>query len=481
MRLAAVVLGVCFFLSVVEAGSATHPEAAESVRTISRVAGAATWVEMYRFAYGVLPVAKTTSELSDAVGLEPQFLVDGWGRPLSLELDAKGNHYTIRGSNGIVATDGVLQPGLEEWLRKLGVDAGALGAAVADSKAQRTSFSMRELSLLLEAYKTDHGRYPAARDNAHLIELLRPYRALESLDDAWGTELNVVISADGATNEIVSAGSDRTFDRKSWASGGTLTDTGADAVLRNGEFVRLWQERDLSGAVRDAVAVVKDLNEVRANGASERERYARTIRNSRVYRFRATRRPVQALEVYAAGTAKDPLTDEEIEDFLRETALPSDASAEDLQRFMAIAEGVIGERLQSMSKESADALLQKVFHATESHEPADATVWGWRTRLASLPAAGPESLSWFVNAAASAAERKDPIAQDVLAAAASMATRIMAINENDSLAAGARVDLLEAMLEQTTDGPRREELLRELEVVRKERARRVEGKRLEKK
>jgi hypothetical protein len=46
---------------------------------------------------------------------------------------------------------------------------------------------------------------------------------------------------------------------------------------------------------------------------------------------------------------------------------------------------------------------------------------------------------------------------------------------------GARVDLLEAMLEQTTDGKRKEDLQRELEVVRKEHARRVEGKRLEKK
>lgn len=481
MRFVAVAVAVTICLTVGPVDAAVHPQAAESVRTISRVAGAASWVEMHRFAYGTLPVAKTTAELSETVGLEPQFLVDGWGKPLELEIDPVRNHYTIRGSNGISITDGVLQPDLHGWLRKLGVEPEDLGSAVADSKAQRTSFTMRQLAILLEAYATDHNRYPAARDNAHLLALLQPYGALDSLADAWGTELRVVVSDDGATNEIVSAGSDREFDPASWATHGNLTDTRADAVLRKGEFVRLWQERDLSGAVRDATAMVQDLADIRAHGAARRQDYARTIRNSRIYHFQSTQRPAQALAIYATGLTRDPLTDDQLEDFVQKTTLPSDVSPEELQRFMSIAEGLIDERLQAMPKDAADTLLQKIFYATESIERPNETMWRWRARLASLPSAGPGPLEWFVMNAGTAAERKEISAPDLLAAAEKQATRLMALDEDNSFAAGARVELLGAMLEQTTDAARKEELLRALEVAREEHVERVKRKWLEKK
>lgn len=475
----AVAVGICLAVSPVHA--AVHPEAAESVRTISRVAGAASWVEMHRFAYGALPVAKTAAELSDAVGLEPEFLVDGRGNPLELEIDPVRNHYTIRGSNGISITNGVLQPDLQGSLRKLGVAPEDLSAAAADSRAQRTSFTMRQLSILLEAYATDHNRYPAARDNAHMIELLRPYGTLDSLADAWGTELRVVMSNDGAVTEIVSAGSDREFDPTSWATHGNLTDTRADAVLRKGEFVRLWQEKDLSAAVRDATAMVQDLAEIRANGAAERDRYARTIRNHRIHHFRSTHRPAQALAIYAASVPKRSLNEEEIADFVKQTALPSDATTEELQRFMTIAERLIDERLRAMPKDAADALLQQIFYATESNERPDEIMWRWRSRLASLPSAGPGPLEWFVMKAGTAAERKEITAPDLFAAAEKQAARLMALDEDNSFATGARVELLGAMVEQTTDAARKKELLRELEVAREEHVERVRRKWLKKK
>jgi hypothetical protein len=52
--------------------------------------------------------------------------------------------------------------------------------------------------------------------------------------DEWGTPLRYVASPDGQHYWLVSAGSDRVFEEKSWASPAFLSDSRNDAVLTSG-------------------------------------------------------------------------------------------------------------------------------------------------------------------------------------------------------------------------------------------------------
>ena len=57
------------------------------------------------------------------------------------------------------------------------------------------------------------------------------YIARTPMADGWGTPLRYVVSPDGQHYWLVSAGSDRAFDEKSWAIPAFLSDSRFDAVL----------------------------------------------------------------------------------------------------------------------------------------------------------------------------------------------------------------------------------------------------------
>lgn len=64
----------------------------------------------------------------------------------------------------------------------------------------------------------------------------RPLEVRAGLADSWGTPLR--ISVEGTTYRVVSAGSDQTFDEKSWSETTQFTGTAGDLVLTNGRMTR---------------------------------------------------------------------------------------------------------------------------------------------------------------------------------------------------------------------------------------------------
>jgi hypothetical protein len=94
---------------------------------------------------------------------------------------------------------------------------------------------MRAIQTSLEAWAVDHGAYPKVATMAELRDLAQPlYIARMPLTDAWGTEFRYVVSADGQSYRLVSAGSDRAFDESSWEKPGFLSDSREDTVLSSG-------------------------------------------------------------------------------------------------------------------------------------------------------------------------------------------------------------------------------------------------------
>jgi hypothetical protein len=95
-----------------------------------------------------------------------------------------------------------------------------------------TLMDMRAIQTAIEAWAVDHGVYPKAATMAELRDLVQPlYIARTPLTDAWGTEFRYVVSSDGQSDRLVSAGSDRVFDESSWSASGFLSDSKQDAVL----------------------------------------------------------------------------------------------------------------------------------------------------------------------------------------------------------------------------------------------------------
>lgn len=108
----------------------------------------------------------------------------------------------------------------------------------------RTSSTLRDLEVLglaLKAYKMKYGRYPAARSVAELEAMLIPeFVSNVTTKDKWGTELRYVVSKDGRSYRLISAGADTMFDEASWTKKGRLASADEDAVLDSGELVREW-------------------------------------------------------------------------------------------------------------------------------------------------------------------------------------------------------------------------------------------------
>lgn len=95
-----------------------------------------------------------------------------------------------------------------------------------------TLMDMRAIQTAIEAYGIDHPTYPVAASMAELRALVQPaYIAKTPMKDAWGTEFRYVPSPDGASYRLVSAGSDRVFQEKTWDESGFLSSSKADAVL----------------------------------------------------------------------------------------------------------------------------------------------------------------------------------------------------------------------------------------------------------
>lgn len=115
----------------------------------------------------------------------------------------------------------------------------------------RTSSTLRDLQVVgvfLRAYQMKYGRYPAARSMAELETMLVPELMSElTTKDKWGTELRYVVSKDGQSYRLISAGADETFDEGSWTKKGKLAFADEDAVLENEELVRAWTEETQPG------------------------------------------------------------------------------------------------------------------------------------------------------------------------------------------------------------------------------------------
>ena len=99
---------------------------------------------------------------------------------------------------------------------------------------------MHSLGVSLEAYYADHKRYPAADASSELKPILQGrYTTILATEDAWGTPIKYLVSADGLSYRLVSAGSDRTFNESTWKQTGISTDSRDDAVYAH-HFTRKW-------------------------------------------------------------------------------------------------------------------------------------------------------------------------------------------------------------------------------------------------
>lgn len=127
--------------------------------------------------------------------------------------------------------------------------AGTIVAANLDSQprivddvyhAITTVRDMHSLGASLEAYYVDNKRYPAVESSLELKALLQGrYATLLVGNDAWGTPIKYLPTADGQDYRLVSAGSDRAFNEASWNQAGIFTDSRYDAVYSR-HFIRKW-------------------------------------------------------------------------------------------------------------------------------------------------------------------------------------------------------------------------------------------------
>lgn len=117
-------------------------------------------------------------------------------------------------------------------------------------RARWTLSDMRSLELAFHAYHVDRGRYPEGAGIEQAVAAVLPsYVRSISIHDAWGTPFEYVVSADGASYTLASAGAGGEFDRATWKEEGEFEDFGEDSVVTDGEVTRRWQlhaARDLA-------------------------------------------------------------------------------------------------------------------------------------------------------------------------------------------------------------------------------------------
>lgn len=81
----------------------------------------------------------------------------------------------------------------------------------------RSLGDLRSLAICVQAYVIDNKRLPKPSTPEELKALFEPmYIKTCSLADAWGTPLRYVVSPDGTSYRVISAGSDPKFDPASW-------------------------------------------------------------------------------------------------------------------------------------------------------------------------------------------------------------------------------------------------------------------------
>ena len=117
---------------------------------------------------------------------------------------------------------------------------------------KRTMSDMRSIATAAEAYATDENRYPVAADMDALEKVLSPtYIRKLPKKDVWGNEYAWVVSPDGQTYRLASAGSDGIFDWDSRRVADKAKDADSDVPLKvleplttdilfeNGVFIQL--------------------------------------------------------------------------------------------------------------------------------------------------------------------------------------------------------------------------------------------------
>jgi type II secretory pathway pseudopilin PulG len=108
-------------------------------------------------------------------------------------------------------------------------------------KAAATMSAMRSIATAVEAYATDHHKYPAGdkiEDATAAAGTI--YIRVMPEKDGWGTTFRYW--SDGTKYRVASCGSDAKCDESTWAdvSKDPLPSYADDAVYQNGSFVRFW-------------------------------------------------------------------------------------------------------------------------------------------------------------------------------------------------------------------------------------------------
>jgi hypothetical protein len=98
--------------------------------------------------------------------------------------------------------------------------------------ATATLNDLRSIRLALGNYLKDHAALPPGTTIEGVPALIHPtYIRTAVVVDAWGMPFLFEVSPDGKSFTVASAGSDRTFDRASWAEAGLQDGSQEDAVL----------------------------------------------------------------------------------------------------------------------------------------------------------------------------------------------------------------------------------------------------------
>jgi len=106
-------------------------------------------------------------------------------------------------------------------------------------RARWTYHDMRSIQTAIEAYATDHQRYPDVKTMDELRPLVAPlYIMALPMHDAWGNAYRIETTE--KSYRIISAGADGKFDESSWGIASNNLPYDADAVIDHGKFTRRW-------------------------------------------------------------------------------------------------------------------------------------------------------------------------------------------------------------------------------------------------
>ena len=113
--------------------------------------------------------------------------------------------------------------------------------------AMESLAALRSVATALDAYATDHGRYPDVKTVDDLAPFVAPtYIVTLPTKDAWGTPFAYRVAADGKSYVLASAGRDRKFDESTWNTPGLLMSSSEDAVITSKGVQREWLVQALS-------------------------------------------------------------------------------------------------------------------------------------------------------------------------------------------------------------------------------------------